>query len=175
MAPDRTPLHLVLSIDKGEHRGYVVHDRRNGHLGADGPHAAVLGAALLLHIGSIDRIAARAVIEIGQQHVIADGAEPARHVLELLADTVRVHQKEDGRRWSVAFGMADEGLHLAVFGRDFQRLFDQLVSPRSPISSSSMPTPFALLAPSGKPGSIRCVASERTECPLDPRPDLTHH
>src|SRR5208282_5750865 len=90
MAANRTPLHLILSLNKGEHRAYVVHHRRNGHLGADGPHAAVLAATLLLHIGSIDRIPARTVIEIGQQDVIADGPEPARHVLELLADTVRV-------------------------------------------------------------------------------------
>src|SRR5580693_4636768 len=34
---------------------------------------------------------------------------------------------------------------------------------------------LALLVSSGKAGLIRCVASERTDCPLDPRPDLTHH
>jgi hypothetical protein len=45
-------------------------------------------------------------------------------MLELLADTVRVHQQEDGRKRSVALGTADEGLHLAGFGRDVQRLFD---------------------------------------------------
>jgi hypothetical protein len=85
----------------------------------------VLGAALLVDIRSVDRVATRAVVEIGQQHVIADRGEPARHILQLLANAVRVHQEEDGRGRSVALGMADEGLHLAVLGRDVQRLFDQ--------------------------------------------------
>jgi hypothetical protein len=55
MAVDRTPLHLVLLPNKREHRADVVHDRGNGHLGTDGSHTLVLGAALFLHIRSIDR------------------------------------------------------------------------------------------------------------------------
>src|SRR5689334_2478344 len=94
MAAGRALLHLTLLLDKCEDRGEVIHHRWNGHLGANGTHALVLGAALLLHARSIDRVTTRAVVEIGQQHIIADGAEPARYILELLANTVRVHQQE---------------------------------------------------------------------------------
>src|SRR5947209_7721132 len=124
MAADRPLLDVLLLLGKCDHSADVVHDRGNGHVGTDGSHSLVLGAALFLHIWSIDRIAAGAVIEIGQQHVIADCTEPPRHILELLADTVGVHQEEDGRKRSVALGMADEGLHRAVFSGDVQLLLD---------------------------------------------------
>src|ERR1700730_7078903 len=124
MAADRSLLHLLLFLGKCEHRADVVHHGRNGHLGADGTHALMLWAALLVTARSVDRVATRAVLEIGQHHALADGAEPARHILELLAETVSVHQQKDGRRRSVALGMADERLHLAGLGRDVQGLFD---------------------------------------------------
>jgi hypothetical protein len=46
--------------------------------------SSIIGGMVILvrTVRSIDRIVARAVIEVGQQHVIADGAEPARHMLE---------------------------------------------------------------------------------------------
>jgi hypothetical protein len=124
MAADWAFLDLVLPIGEGEHRSDIVHYWRNGHLSADGAHTLVLGAALLVDTRAKDRVATRAVVQIGQQHVIADRGEPARHILQLLADTVRVHQQEDGWRRSVALWMADEGLHLAALGRDVQRCFD---------------------------------------------------
>src|SRR5690349_10249607 len=124
MTVDRPLLHLTLLLDKCEDRGEVIHHRRNGHLGPNGTHALMLRTALLLHARSIDRVTTCAVVEIGQQHVIADRSEPARHILELLANAVRVHQQEDSGERAVALGMADESLHLAVFGRDVQGLFD---------------------------------------------------
>src|ERR1700751_65121 len=62
MAADRPPLDPLLLLDKREHRGDIIHYRRDGHLGADGSHELVLGAALLMHARSVDRVATRAVV-----------------------------------------------------------------------------------------------------------------
>ena len=70
MAADRTPFTSLCCSRKGEHRTYVVHHRRNGYLGPAGSHTRVLGAALLLHVRSIDRIAAGAVIKIGAEATV---------------------------------------------------------------------------------------------------------
>ena len=67
-----------------------------------------------------DRVPPGAVIQVGQQHVVADGREPARHVPQLLADAVRIHQEQHGGIRPAPLGMADEGLHRAVFGGDIQ-------------------------------------------------------
>jgi len=80
-----------LSVDEVQHRGNVFHDRWNGHLGADCPHAVALGATLFEHARPENRVAASAVIKVGQQHVIADCGEPARHVPELFADARGIH------------------------------------------------------------------------------------
>src|ERR1700730_6063643 len=81
-------LYLPLPVDRIQHRGNVFHDRGNSHLGADRPHAVALGAALFEHAWPENRVAAGAVIEGGQQHVIADSGRPARHVAEFFADAL---------------------------------------------------------------------------------------
>jgi hypothetical protein len=48
--------------------------------------------------------------------IIADGAEPARDILEFFANALRVLQQENTGERAVALQMADEGLHLAVLG-----------------------------------------------------------
>jgi hypothetical protein len=49
----------------------------NGHLGTDSPHALRLGAAFLEHIRPKNRVAPGTIVEIGQQHIIANRAEAA--------------------------------------------------------------------------------------------------
>jgi len=83
----------------------------------------MLGAAVHEHIGPELGVAAGAVIEIGQQHAVARGGEPARHVAQLLADAGGVHQQQHGRMHA-AIRPADEGLHRAVFGGDVLGLLD---------------------------------------------------
>src|SRR6476660_8382339 len=68
MAANRSPFHVLLFLGKCEHRADVVHHRWDGHLRAYRSHALVLGAALLMHVRSIDRIATRAVTAVGEQH-----------------------------------------------------------------------------------------------------------
>src|SRR6516162_2186285 len=65
VAPDRPPFYLRLAIDKGEHRGSVIHNWRNRHLGADGPHARALRAALLEDVRPKNRIVSGTVVKIG--------------------------------------------------------------------------------------------------------------
>jgi hypothetical protein len=121
---DRPLLRGGLTIDEGEHCAHIVHHRRDGHLRAHRPHAFTLRAALLEHIGAKDRVAAGAVIQVGQQHVVADRAEAARHVPQFLADAWRIHQHEHGWERTATVRMADECLHRASLGRDGQGLFD---------------------------------------------------
>jgi len=66
----------------------------------------------------------RAVIEARQHHVVAGGAEPARHVAQLLADRRRVHVEDDDGKGSAALGMGDEGGGMAVLGGDIDLLVD---------------------------------------------------
>ena len=90
----------------------------------------MLGAAMSQDVGAVDRVAPGPVIQVRQQHVIADRAEPARHVAQFLADPRRVHQQQHRRIRLAALGMADEGLHRAILGRDVQRLFEHGASKR---------------------------------------------
>src|SRR6516162_10978097 len=117
-------LYLALTIDISEHSGDVVHDRGNGHFGADSPHAVALHAALLEHVRPKNRVASGAVVEVGQQHVVADRAEAAGHVPELFANAWGVHQQKHRRERAAPLGTADKGLHLTGGGRDVQSLFD---------------------------------------------------
>ena len=110
--PDRAGLGRTLRVGKGDHRRDVVHDRRDRHLGAHPSHPLALGAALLEHVGPKNRIAAGAMVEIGQQHVIADRRQPTRHVAQFLADARRVHQQQYRRIRAAAFRVVDEGFHL---------------------------------------------------------------
>jgi hypothetical protein len=112
VASGGAPFYLALPIGVSEHCGNVAHDRGNGHLGAHGPHALALGAALLEHIRPKNRIAAGAVVEIGQQHVIADRVKATGHVPELFGNARRVHQQEYRRERAAVLGMADKRLHL---------------------------------------------------------------
>jgi hypothetical protein len=82
---------LFLSLGKREHGRDVVHHRRERHLGAHRAHALMLGAAVLEHLWPVDRVAPGAVIEVGEQDIVADGGEPPRHVAQLLADAGGVH------------------------------------------------------------------------------------
>ena len=97
MTADLPLLYLALPVDKSEQRGKVVHDRGNGHLGADRPHAIALCAAVLEHARPENRVAASAVIEVGQNYVITDCREPACHVPEFFADPRGIHQQKDRR------------------------------------------------------------------------------
>jgi hypothetical protein len=119
-------LYLALSIDISEHRSNITHDRGSGHLGADSPHALALRAALLEDVRPKNRVTSGAVVEIGQQHVIAHRAETAGHVPELFANARRVHQQKHSRESAAPLGTADKDLHLTGDGRDVQRLFDHL-------------------------------------------------
>ena len=123
---DRALLRLLLLVGKGDQGGDVVHHRRDRHLGAHRPHAGLLGAALLQHVGAVLGVLAGAVIEVGQQHVVAHRRQPAGHVVELLADAGRVHQEQHRRVRPAPFRMANEGFDGAVLGRDIQNLLDHV-------------------------------------------------
>ncbi len=124
VGPDRAGLRLAVAVGEVEHRGDVVHHRRDRHPGAHRPHPLALGAPRLEHVGPEDRVAAGAVVEVGQQHKIADRRQPARHVAQLLADAGRVHQQQRRRKRPAALGPADKGLHRAVPGGDVQGVLD---------------------------------------------------
>ena len=96
-------------------------------LGAYRTHTCVLCAALLEHVWPKNRVPPGAVVQVGQQHVVADGREPARHVPELLADAGGIHQEEHGGKRASPFGTADKGFHLAVFCVDVHSLFNHLL------------------------------------------------
>src|SRR5580693_737491 len=64
---DWASLYLALPIGIGEHRGNVIHDRGNGHFGADSPHALALRAALLEDVRPKNRVVSGAVVKVGQQ------------------------------------------------------------------------------------------------------------
>ena len=117
-------LRRRLGIDECQHVGEILHHRRDGHLGADRAHAGLFGAALGGDVGAVFRVFAGAVVQVGQHDVIADGAEPAGHVVEFVADAGGVHQHEDHGMRAVAVGMDDEGLHLAGAGLDVANFFD---------------------------------------------------
>src|SRR2546425_6554312 len=109
----------VLTIDKREYGRDITHHRRDGHLGAYRTHTCALCAAFLEHVWPKNRVPPGAVVQVGQQHVVADGREPARHVPELLADAGGIHQEEHGGARPAPVGMADKGFHLAVFCEEF--------------------------------------------------------
>jgi hypothetical protein len=120
---DELRVRSLLRLGIGEERPGVVHHHRN----VDGVHVAEHPLALgRLGIGR-DRPQlhdARAVIQIGQHHVIARCAEPPRHVAQLLADRRRVHVKDDDREGAAALGVGDERRGLAVLGRNVDLLVD---------------------------------------------------
>ena len=114
----------VLTIDKREHGSDIAHHGRDGHLGAYRTHTCVLCAALLEHVWPKNRVPPGAVVQVGQQHVVANSGETPHHVPELLADTIGIHQKEHGGIWPAPFGTADKGFHQAVCRRDVHSRFD---------------------------------------------------
>jgi hypothetical protein len=116
-----------LVIDKRQHGGDIVHHRRDRHLGPHRAHARAIRTPLVQHVGAENRIPPGAIIEVGQEHVVADGREPARHIAEFLADTGCIHQEEDGGKRPAALGTTDKGFHRAVCRGDVQRLFDHLL------------------------------------------------
>ena len=86
--------------------------------------ALALGAAFVKHVGSVDRVAPGAVIEIGQQHVIADAREPARHVAQFIANARRIHQHQHHRQRPAVVGPHCVGVHRAILRGDIQLAFD---------------------------------------------------
>ena len=124
---DRAGLGTVLTIEKRQHGGHVIHHRRDRHFGPHRAHALMLRAAMLEHLRPVDRVAPGAVVEIGQQHAVADRREPPRHVAQLIADAGRVHQEEHGRMHA-ALGPTDEGFHRPVTGGDVKGLLDHVWS-----------------------------------------------
>ena len=135
------PLFAALCrSQKIQHRADIVHHRRDRHLGAHRAHAGLLGRALFQHVGAVDRVAPGTVIEVGEEHVVSDSREPARHHAQLLADAGRIHHQE--HRWirAATLGMDDERLHRAVVGGDVEGLFDHVAISRAK-SVPSLPCP----------------------------------
>jgi hypothetical protein len=92
VATHRTPLDLALVIDKRDHGSHIFHHRRDGHLGSDRTHPRVLRAARFHGFRAKKRISSGAVVEVGQQHVIADRRDAARHIAQFLTHAMRIHQ-----------------------------------------------------------------------------------
>ncbi len=113
-----------LCIDECQDVGEILHDRRDGHLGADRAHSGLLGAALGGDVGAVFRVFAGSIVQVGQHDIVADGAEAAGHVVEFLADAWGVHQHDHHGVWAIAFGMDDEGLHRAGPGLEIAGCFD---------------------------------------------------
>jgi kynureninase len=73
MAADRAPHDGILPIDTRQHGRDIAHHRRDRHRDTDRVHAGVLRATLLHHGWPEDRVAPGAVVQVGQQHVVANG------------------------------------------------------------------------------------------------------
>src|SRR6185436_16752633 len=60
----------------------------------------------------------------GQDDEVADGGDPARHVVQLLALARRVHEEQDDRKRPALLGVDDEAVHRAVGAGDVEVAFD---------------------------------------------------
>src|SRR2546423_15650218 len=62
---DRPALRSILGLDERDHGRNILHYWWNRHLGSHRAHALMLGAAVLEHLRSKDRVAPGTVVEIG--------------------------------------------------------------------------------------------------------------
>ena len=98
----------------------------------------MLGAAVLQDIGSVFRVPARTIVEVGQQYEVAHRRESPRHVVKLVANTWCVHEEQHDRVRAAALGMTDKRLHRPILGPNIGDAFNHLGgSPRmAPVAAS---------------------------------------
>ena len=113
----------LLRLGIGKQGLGVFHDEGNAERAHQGEHALAL-RRFRIGIDRAELHRAGAVIHVRQHHVITGGAEPPRHVAQLLADRRRIHVEDDDGKRPAAFGMGDEGGGLAVLGLDINLLID---------------------------------------------------
>src|SRR6266508_3751869 len=136
--PDRSyaaVAHALHAVEELQNRSGVVHHhlvsefRPRLNLAKFFSLEAVYGDGLILVVSEFEMDSlAVAIIEIRHHAVVADGADAARDIVELLAHAPDIHVKNHGGERTALFRVGDERFHHCFGGFDLDELFSHLAS-----------------------------------------------